>query len=169
MDDSPELPWFPISLYYDMSIDHLQDLLQRTLQTLVKLVSTSQDCMDARQQHIPHRSLAWQADHNAACDTILSQRQPQCYVGMNMAMPEADRPEGAPEDAPTRDPSPPPLPAHNFDDLPDEAVGIPQVYEGDDATSAVEALPVAVTLSRDPSVPSVLVLEGGRGGCHFCR
>ena len=36
MDELPEVPQFPISLYHDMSIDHLQDLLQCTLQTLVK-------------------------------------------------------------------------------------------------------------------------------------
>ena len=83
-----------MSLYHDMSIDHLEDVLQRTLQTLVKPVSISQDCMDALQQHIPHRLLAQQGDHTAACDTILNQRQPQRHVGRNVAMPEAVRPEG---------------------------------------------------------------------------
>ena len=41
MDDWLEVHQFPISLYHDMSIDHLQDLLQRTLQTLVKPVAIS--------------------------------------------------------------------------------------------------------------------------------
>ena len=128
MHDWLEVPQFPNSLYHDMLIDHLQDLLQRTLQTLVKLVSISQDCMEALQLHIPHQSLAQQADHNAACDnTILSQRQPQRYVGRSMAMQEAVRPEGAPVDSPARDPAPPPPPAHNFDDLPDKLVVIPRV------------------------------------------
>ena len=42
-------------------------------------------------------------------------------------------------DAPARNRAPPPPPAHNFDDPPDEFVGICELYEGDDATSAVEA------------------------------
>ena len=109
MDDWPKVPQFPISLYHDMSIDHLQALLQRTLQTLVKHVAISHDCMDALQQHIPHRSMAQQAGHSTAGDTILSQRQPQRYVGTNMAMPEAIRPESALVDALARDLPPLPL------------------------------------------------------------
>ena len=168
MDDWPESPPFPISVYHDMLIDHLQDMLQRTLQTLVKPVSISQDCTDALQQHIPHRSLAQQVDHNATCDTLLSKRQPQRYGGRNMAMLEAVRPEGAPMDALARDPTPPPPPTHNFDGLANELVGILEVYEGDDATSTVEAPPVAVTVSSAPFVPSVLGLDRG-GRCHFYR
>ena len=161
MDDWTKVPQFPISLYHDMSMDHFQALWQRTLQSLVNSVALSQDYMDALQQHIPHRSLAQEVDHNAACDTILSQRPPHCYVGRTLAMPQAFRHEGAPVDAPTRDRAPPPPPAHNLDDLPDELVGIPEVYEGGDATSNVEAPPVAAVVSSDPSVLFVLVLEGG--------
>ena len=43
MDEWPEVPHFPISLYHDMPSDHLQDLSQRTLQTLVNPVSISRD------------------------------------------------------------------------------------------------------------------------------
>ena len=38
MDEWREVPQIPISLYHHMSIDHLQGLLQRMLQTLVKPV-----------------------------------------------------------------------------------------------------------------------------------
>ena len=77
---------------------------------------------------------------------------------------EVVRPEGAPVDALASNPAAPPPLADNFDDLPHELVGILEVYKGDDATSTVEAPPVAVTMSSDPSVPSVLVLERGGGG-----
>ena len=81
---------------------------------------------------------------------------------------EAVRPEGAPMDAPARDPTSPPPPTHNFDGLANQLVGILEVYEGDDATSTVEAPPVAVTVSSNPFVPSVLGLDRG-GRCHFYR
>ena len=63
-------------------------------------------------------------------------------------------------------PPPPPLHphAHNFADFPNELLGITEVYEGDDATSAVEAHPFALTVSNDSLVLSVLVLDGGGGG-----
>ena len=35
MDEQLEVPQSPVSLYHDMSIEHLHDLLPRTLQTLV--------------------------------------------------------------------------------------------------------------------------------------
>ena len=57
----------------------------------------------------------------------------------------------------------PPPPAHNFDDVPDELVGILEVYEGDDATCPVEAPPVAFTVFSDLSPPCVLVLDGEGG------
>ena len=46
-------PHFPISFYHGMSIDHFQDPLQRTPQTLVKPVSISQDFIHALQQDMP--------------------------------------------------------------------------------------------------------------------
>ena len=112
MDERPGFPRFPISLYHDMSIDHLQDPLQRTLQTLVKPVSISQDCMDALQQDTPHRLLAQQASHNTACDTILRQRQPQRYVGRNVSMPQAVRPERSARGCTCTRPCPPSLLLH---------------------------------------------------------
>ena len=61
-------------------------------------------------------------------------------------------------------PPPPFRPAYNFHDLPYELVGIPKIYEGDDATSVVQAPPLALTLSNDPFVPSVWFYQGGGGG-----
>ena len=65
-------------------------------------------------------------------------------------MPKTVYPEGALVDALARAHAPPPPPAHNFDDLPDELVGIREVYEGGDGTSAIEAPLVAATVSSDP-------------------
>ena len=113
-------------------------------------------------------SLAQQADHSAACGTILSQCQPERDASRHLAMSEAVRHKSVPVDASARDPVPPPPAAHNCDDLPGELVGNPEVYEGNDATSPVEAPLVALVVPSDPSMPTVLVLDGRGGRCHFC-
>ena len=76
---------------------------------------------------------------------------------------EVVRPDGLPVDAPACDPAPLRPPAHNFDDLLDELVATFEVYEGDDATSAVEAPSDAITVASDPSAPFVLVVDVGGG------
>ena len=156
-------PNFPLLCTMTCQLIVCKTSLQRTVQTLAKPVSISQGCMDALPHHILHRLLAQQADHIAACDTILNHRQPQRYVGGNLAMPEAVRFEGVRLDAPARDPAPPCTSAQNFDNPPDELVGIPQVYEGDDATSAVEAPHVALRVCSHRSVRACLFWEVAKG------